>query len=283
MIVIRNAPHNIHYLTKVEDIIESTALESGVHRTTTHPISFADLSAKIGENPAFLMLSMLKNPNCSKAGLETIIDVIQGIAGDESIYVSEIDLGQFVLRPLNFILGTRGFLQEDFATNKHMSCFFSIIPEANYKKSSMKDGEKGSYSLDLEINLNVVVSIPKTELQDRIFETVKIASVVVEFDGPAHLQDEAVRTDKVRDSMIQGLGKTVFRIQTPYKHKGENSQQLNKDNLSDLVEDHISDIKSHFRVLLQNHFATIDILRLAIEAEKNHQNVSTANKNENTF
>jgi hypothetical protein len=99
----------------------------------------------------------------------------------------------------------------------------------------------------------------KTEQQKRKSEFIPVGSVVVEFDGPTHLSDEQVRRDKLRDSMVQSNGCTVFRIQMPYNHQGKGSTQLNRDSISDILEGQIKDIKSHFQNRL---FATVNASHL---------------------
>jgi hypothetical protein len=78
---------------------------------------------------------------------------------------------------------------------------------------------------------------------------------VVEFDGPAHLSDEQVRRDKVRDSMVQSNGCTVFRVQMPYQHQGKGATELKREILTAMLEGQVQDIKNHFQNRL---FATVN-------------------------
>lgn len=238
-------------------LVERLALKRGIDRHTTTPISFDAVSKKIGESPAFLMLSMLHNPNCSKEGIESAIEVMSGITGKDYLSVKELDLTMGGTRLLGFKLNTEGFLKDDFENNGRFKCSFHIAPEVRYKKGMIKDGAKGVYTLDMEITMFLTLIIPDRRPEKPPFKIIDVASVVVEFDGPSHLNDEAVRSDKERDSLIQSMGKTVFRIQTPYKHKGEGSGKAYKDALDDVLKNHIQNIKEHFRVVMYRLIETL--------------------------
>jgi hypothetical protein len=248
------------------ELIANEAQKYNVNRDTVKPLSFDDVSKKIGDKPALLMLSMLSDAKCSKVGIETAIEVMYGIAGNECVSVSMLDFDPPFVRPLNFSLRTNGFLKEDFDNFKYMDCSFSFTPEARYNQSDMRDGARGTFSLDLEIAMFINVSIPKSDTTPRIFESVEVASVVLEFDGPTHLHDERVRTDKERDSMIQGQGKTVFRIQTPYKIKGPDCIKAYNTELDALVRRQIGDIKEHFRKTMYRQFKASALINTAINA-----------------
>lgn len=260
------AAHRLH-----SEVIAEEAQKHGVNCYTTKPLSFENTATKIGNEPALLMLSMLSDVKCSKEGIATVIDVMRGIAGDEPISVAELDFKPPFVRPLNFKLQTPGFLKEDFNNSKHMTCSFKFTPEAKYNRSIMREGARGVLSLDLEIEMHIVVFMRKTETTPRVFESVNVSTVVVEFDGPDHLRDEMVRTDKERDSMIQAMGKTVFRIQTPYKQRGMDSTKKYNTELNDLVKRHIGDIKEHFRQMMFHQFEVSDLINTARNADKQAQ------------
>lgn len=269
MIILKNWPENFHYKTTPSKVIAEVAKTCNVDQNTVKPINFKDVSAKIGEDPALLMLSMLSNPNCSKVGLETVLKIIQAIAGTEKVWVAELDFMAPFTRPLNFVLMTDGFLKDDFENYQNITGNFRFTPEAKYNQSEMRDGAKGVFSLDLQVSFFITVTIPKTPLAEGIFQSIEVASVVVEVDGPTHLQDEKVRLDKERDSMIQALGKTVFRIQTPYQQTGPGSQKANSDALETLVNNQIGDIKEHFRTRIFQQIQVSDLIHKALSHEKN--------------
>ncbi|MBO2671647.1 DUF559 domain-containing protein [Shewanella algae] len=71
------------------------------------------------------------------------------------------------------------------------------------------------------------------------------AKVVVEFDGPLHLNSDNVRADKLRDSFVQSQGATVFRVQSVNTHDLNRAQQDEKSH--EQLMAHIENIKEHFR------------------------------------
>lgn len=258
------------------ELVAKEAQKHGINRSTTKPLSFNDISNKIGDEPALLMLSMLEaDSKCSKVGIETAIEVMQGIAGGERISVSGLDYKPPFLRPLNFTLDTAGFLKEDLDNYKYMFCTFRFTPESKYNKHALRDGEKGALSLDLEIEMFITASIQSSDSTPGVFLSEILGNVVVEFDGPIHLQDEKVRSDKERDSMVQALGKTVFRIQTPYKVKGVGSTKANNAELNALVKRQIDDIKEHFRNCMYENFKVSSLINAAIQADKAVKSVTS--------
>jgi hypothetical protein len=263
-----NYPEHRMFHQTIPEFIAEEAQHFGINRYTVKPLSFENVSKKIGDTPALLMLMMLSDAKCSKIGIETAIDVMSGIAGNELVSLGVLDFEPPFIRPLNFRLQTNGFLNDDFDNYNHMDCSFIFTPEARYHQSSMRDGASGAFSLDLEIEMFINVTIPKSDTTPKISEGVKVASVVVEFDGPTHLQDERVRNDKERDSMIQGLGKTVFHIQTPYKLKGPDSTRAYNAELDALVKRQIGDIKEHFRNTMYRQFEVSDLINTAINADR---------------
>lgn len=236
---------------------------------TKKPLDVQGLSKRIGQGPSLLLCAMLKSqPDCSLFGVNCLIEVIAGIAENHPVYVGCLDYGLNRYRPFNFTLATDGFLKEVFepinlalGKKSHASVRFCFTPEYKISKQALRDFSEsnGSFGLDLKIDLDMTIfydcSSHETEQQKRKSDFIPIASVVVEFDGPAHLNDEQVRKDKIRDSMVQSSGCTVFRIQTPYNQQGKGAAQINRDRLSDIIEDQVRDIKNH----LQNRlFATVN-------------------------
>lgn len=260
---------------------------------TKKPFNIQELSERIGEKPSLLLCAMLKaNPMCSKFGVECLIEVLAGIADNNPVLVSQLDYGPFQTRPFNFTLGTRGFLKEVFNSINELldehsqACFgFTFIPENKITQSDLRSGQSkltGTYSLDLTIELHMTIFSTEVnqnmEQQKRINESFLIGRVVVEFDGIQHLSDEQVRKDKLRDSMIQGEGCTVFRIQTPYKQDGTGSSKVNKENLSTLLNGQVEDIKNHFKNRLYEAVSVNYLLRSLIN--KNLQKLPQSLLNE---
>ncbi|WP_429147170.1 hypothetical protein, partial [Aeromonas rivipollensis] len=109
------------------DFYAILAKNHNVTREMVSPLSFREISKKIGEKAAFLMLSLLDNPNCSKEAIEAVVEVIHSLAGDNGIYanslhVTEVNNGirgllekttKEYLRIGGFSLHTRGFLNTD--------------------------------------------------------------------------------------------------------------------------------------------------------------------------
>lgn len=252
-------------------LIENHALKYGISRLTNKPLSFNAVSEKIGDKPALLMLTMLKNPNCSIFGIESAIEVMSGIAGVEAINVASISTGlPRTTRPLNFSLCSNGFLKPEVEHLQFLNLRFGFLPEIKvriYGTNGIDGPTKGAFDLDLVINLYATVSIPETADSKRIFQDVELVSVVVEFDGPTHLSDEYVRRDKRRDSAVQGMGKTVFRLQTPYKVDGPGSTKAYKDKQELLISELIQDIKNHFSSKLFSVLNASPLIMAAIHAQ----------------
>lgn len=259
-------------ITRIKDnysnsALNSTNLEKIIKETyrvgieTKIPLDIQEVSRRIGERPSLLLCAMLASqPNCSTFGVKCLIEVLAGIAENQPIIVSELDFNSSQLRPFNFTLATNGFLNEEFEPinenleeGSNSSVSFIFTPEHRVPKLGLRENPRinGSFDLDLKIDMfmTIFAGCPnKNKFQyQRINESIPIASVVVEFDGPTHLHDEQVRKDKVRDSMVQGQGYTVFRIQMPYQHQGEGSKSLNQRNLDALIEGQIQDIRNHFQ------------------------------------
>lgn len=239
-----------------------------INLETKMPLDVQEVSKRIGESSSLLLCAMLSQPKCSLFGVNCLIEIMAAIAENHPIHVACLDYGPNQSRPFNFILATDGFLKESFepintalGERSHAAISFSFTPEHRISKQALREfpDSNGSFELDLKIDLSVVVFYKCTDQKTgqiiRKSETVPIASVVVEFDGPSHLSDEQVRKDKIRDSMIQSTGCAVFRIQIPYKEEGKGATQVNRDRLSNLLKGQIEDIKSHFQSRL---FATIN-------------------------
>lgn len=249
-----------------------------IDNETKKPFNIQELSERIGENPSLLLCAMLADPMCSKFGVECLIEVLAGIANNNPVRVAELDYGPDTTRPFNFTLSTQGFLNEVFNSinellgERNQACFgFTFIPENKITKSDLRNGQSkltGTFSLDLTIELYMTIFANEINQnigqQKRINESFLIGRVVVEFDGMSHLSDEQVRKDKLRDSMIQGEGCTVFRIQMPYQQAGTGSSKVNQTNLSTLLNGQVEDIKNHFKNRLHEAISTNYLLRSLI-------------------
>jgi hypothetical protein len=241
----------------------------GISFETKKPLDIQELSKRIGETPSLLLCAMLSSqPKCSLFGVNCLIEVIAGIAENHPVYVGRLDYGANQSRPFNFTLATDGFLKELFepinlalGERSHALVEFCFTPEYRVSKQALREftESNGSFELDLKIDLGISAFYDlldkKTEQKKRKSEFIPIASVVVEFDGPAHLSDEQVRRDKLRDSMVQSSGCTVFRIQMPYNQQGKGAAQINRDRMSNMLEGQVRDIKNHFQNRL---FATVN-------------------------
>lgn len=247
------------------DFYAILARNHNVTREMVRPLSFREISKKIGEKAAFLMLSLLDNPNCSKEAIEAVVEVIHSLAGENGIYASSLHvtevnngirglLGKTTkedLRIGGFSLHTRGFLNTDLEQLEEISCKFIFTPESKSPKSLFEDGARGIYSFDLKIDF----ILEREQGKDK--SAVTMATVIAEYDGPTHLMDEQVRKDKARDSSVQSTGATVFRIQTPHK---ERKQSQYKQALSETKIKTIGDIKEFFRNTLYKHFEVSNLI-----------------------
>ncbi|GEM_PF-3277433 len=247
----------IHTLPSLEKQIKE---RFNIDNETKKPFNIQELSERIGEKPSLLLTAMLMTDSkCSKFGVECLIEVLAGIAENSPVYVAVLDYGSYETRPFNFELKTCGFLSEVFNSINELlgecdhACFgFKFIPENKISKSHLRNGQSdlsGTFSLDLTIELYMTIFANEINqnIAKRICENFLIGRVVVEFDGNTHLGDEQVRSDKLRDSMIQGEGCTVFRIQSTYQQTGTGSTKANKENLSTLLNGQVEDIKNHFK------------------------------------
>ncbi|MFM5211224.1 hypothetical protein [Aeromonas hydrophila] len=247
------------------DFYAILAKNHNVTREMVRPLSFREISKKIGEKAAFLMLSLLDNPNCSKEAIEAVVEVIHSLAGENGIYASSLHVTEVnnVIRGLlekttkedlrigGFSLHTRGFLNTDLEQLEEISCKFIFTPEYKSPKSLFEDGARGVYSFDLKIDF----ILEREQGKDK--SAVTMATVIAEYDGPTHLMDEQVRKDKARDSSVQSTGATVFRIQTPHK---ERKQSEYKQALSETKIKTIGDIKEYFRNTLYKHFEVSNLI-----------------------
>lgn len=239
----------------------------GVDAKNKNPLDIQELSKRIGEKPSLLLCAMLSSqPKCSLFGVKCLIEVLAGIAGNQPISVSCLDYGPNQTRPFNFTLSTEGFLKELFepinlalGERNHASAYFCFAPEHRVSKKELRELTEvnGSFELDLKIDMGITIfyDSPSQNNENRKSESIPVGSVVVEFDGPTHLSDEQVRKDKIRDSMVQSNGCTVFRVQMPYKHQGKGATELNRESLTAMLEGQVQDIKNHFQNRL---FATVN-------------------------
>ncbi|OCH56682.1 hypothetical protein A6D98_19910 [Aliivibrio fischeri] len=255
--------NNVLNLPSLEDTIKT---RYNIDGNTKKPFNVEELSNRIGALPSLLLCSMFSSEiNCSRFSVECFIELLAGISGNQPVIIGELDYGLKQTRPFNFTLVTHGFLNDEFepvnerlGERSNASLSFEFVPEYRVSKSLLRENisRNGSFDLDLKIDLSIVVFADSlsqySSSSKRICESIPVGSVVVEFDGKDHLKDESVRDDKLRDSMVQSNGSTVFRIQTPYQHKGVGSSALNRANLDILLKGQIEDIKNHFRNRLFN-------------------------------
>jgi hypothetical protein len=259
MTLIYGVDHNsIFNLPPLENTIKE---RYRVDTETKKPLDVQELSKRIGERPSLLLCAMLgSQPKCSAFGVKCLIEVLAGIADNHPIDVSLLDYGPVQTRPFNFTLSTNGFLNEVFepinvalGERNHASVSFCFTPEHRVPKLELREQPElnSSFELDLKIDMSITIFADcpnqNKEQQKRISESIPVGSVVVEFDGLTHLGDEQVRKDKLRDSMVQSKGCTVYRIQMPYQHQGKGATVLNRDSLAAMLEGQIQDIKNHFQ------------------------------------
>lgn len=261
------------------DFYAMLAKNHNVTRDMVKPLSFRDISKKIGDKAAFLMLSLLDNPNCSKEAIEAVVEIIHSLADGNGIYANSLHVTEVKkgigglldrtrredLRIGSFSLHTRGFLDTDLEQIEDISCGFIFTPEFKSPKSLFEDGARGVYSFDLKIDFILQRG------QERDKPSVTMATVIAEYDGPTHLMDEQVRRDKARDSSVQSTGATVFRIQTPHKDR---KQSEYKQALSETKVKTIGDIKEYFRNTLYKHFEVSSLINGNQQENENEEGLS---------
>lgn len=245
----------------VPELVAAEAQKVNVSRYTTVPLRFDAVASKLGDIPALLFLWLKgRNHSTSVAGIKAVVDVIAGIASGKPVSVSSLNFREYGHKSLeSFSIASEGFLAGELLERNGIKILFVFSPEAKYSRALMKDGAKGNYYVDLEIKLYVCTPQGKTAL---------LACAVVEFDGPDHLVADTVRDDKIRDSLLLRLGCVPFRIQTLLKVKGVNSTQINRTALAAHIQQHIDDIKEHFRCMLYRAFNTNSALSAVFDKEK---------------
>lgn len=285
-----------------DEIINAEANTHGIEKGTTKPLNVPVIAEKIGDNAALLIVSMLAaNPQCSKLGVEKIIDIIHSIAGRATIHIGQLDLSQQDLvkalpyypriymnpkmtaqqdrpsrksagkftRPLNFTLKSAGFLNEsELVDHPFINTSFTFIPEAKYSRATFRDGLRGSFSFDLEIRMHALINIPKIGNEKAVSHKVKIATACIEFDGHNHYRNDIVLKDKNRDSMTASFLKKTFRIQTPLPVEGKGAVKTNQDNLDALVNERIVEVRNFFRNSLLLQLRNANPITEALKAEQ---------------
>lgn len=223
--------------------LDEYAKRNGVKlKSERTPIHLDDLSAMIGEQPAKLMLLMLGlNPRMSKAGFLGVVKIMDELRGGAELIPARI----------NYRDGDFGFtlksshkcdLFDDDLVGTNIKYYLKFTPEHKIHKSLIRDGRKGRYELDLNIELWA------RKGED---ESVLIDTVVVEYDGDRHLLAPKVIDDKKRDSFVQSTGVTVFRIQEPvYSTDDRVSGRDRQERLDDKINEHCKDIINFFRTKL---------------------------------
>lgn len=258
MIKVSGDPWNVFAVKGMTRMLRDRAMKHGIDEKTRKPISYNHLEGELGEEASLLILILsAENPQCSKAGIQTVIDVIKGLRGGHSVRPTNID---FSTKTIDFVLSTDGFLADDLDAYPNMWCELLFHPEASVRKSSLKDGLKGNYNLDLKIELVLHFA------GDKKFErsSYTVATVIVEYDGDTHLNDSSVRRDKYRDSLIQRNGETVFRIQSPYRAPNVSANDYRKQE-SDELNQHIDNIREHLRVRLTEYITSLPAASRALQ------------------
>ncbi|OZT86175.1 hypothetical protein CIK04_03390 [Vibrio sp. 03_296] len=225
------------------ETVELTANSMGVDCNTSKPIPYDELSFKLGHTTSLLILCLSKNPKVSAPALRGTVELISKLSTYPSFKVASLTMNNYP----DFSLETwekYGLFSEDLENFNNISHFFRITPELKVPKTSLGLNSRGAFELDLSLELIVV----KGGIEH------SAAKVVVEFDGPLHLNSDNVRADKLRDSFVQSQGATVFRVQSVNTHDLNRAQQDEKSH--EQLMAHIENIKEHFRNRL---FAVLSI------------------------
>ncbi|MEF1253389.1 hypothetical protein [Vibrio sp. M260112] len=233
--------------------IEDEVTKYGVSCHVAKPFEFNDVQKKLGYKTSLLMLSMARNPHVSASGLKDIIDISSYFTNYPSFRVVSLNTQKTYPQ---FTIETNeedGIFKDDLAAYPKITHFFRIIPELKIPKTTLGIDSNSTYELDLVIEL--ILNLDGAEHT--------LASVVVECDGPTHLESDKVRADKLRDSHIQSLAFTVFRIQSVNTHCYTIKVQREK-TYQELMA-HIRNIQEHFRNRLFAYLSSAPHLFRAIQ------------------
>lgn len=229
------------------------------------PFDLGRATAMLGSEEAALALyGTLKDPHCSKEGLSVILEVMHGVAGGRKLepycYINE---------PIpKYSFSTSTTIENEFFKNSDFTLHLIFSPEQKADKSCFRPDLKGHYYLDLAITLRVIGKAPDAFGGGLIVEI----PIVVEYDGHSHLADEQVRKDKMRDSIIQTQGISIFRIQSPYKHNKASYQE----DLKEIIDFHVTNIKCLLwnelnKFLYQVEYWNAHCDKLLVRREEHHK------------
>ncbi|MCK7071094.1 endonuclease domain-containing protein [Enterobacter roggenkampii] len=218
------------------ETVERTAYSLGVSSFTFTPLPYNELSKKLGYKASLLMLCLSKNPNVSLPALKGTVELISTLTEYPAFKVNSLTTSNNAYPVFTLeTLAANSIFSNDLEFSTNISHCFRISPELKVPKISLGLNARGSYELDLSLELVIIKELIEYS----------VAKVIVEFDGPMHLNSDNVRNDKLRDSYVQSQGATVFRIQSVNTHDLTKIQQTEKSH--EQLMAHIGNIKEHFR------------------------------------
>ncbi|WP_162556764.1 DUF559 domain-containing protein [Proteus sp. TJ1640] len=221
------------------ETVEQTANSLGVGSFSLTPLPYNELSKKLGYTTSLLMQCLSKNPRVSIPALKGTVELISTLTEYPSFKINSLTISNDVYPVFTLETWTaHGIFSNDLESFTNISHCFRINPELKVPKISLGLNASGSYTLDLSLELVIIKELIEYS----------VAKVIVEFDGPMHLNSDKVRYDKLRDSYVQSQGSTVFRIQSVNTHDLTKIQQTEKSH--EQLMAHIGNIKEHFRTRL---------------------------------
>ncbi|WP_306169406.1 hypothetical protein [Halomonas sp. MMSF_3323] len=192
------------------------------------------LNPMIGYRATILLLCIEQRRSVSTEEIKFIGEVLGTLSNKSSFNVPLL-----TEQPLSFELVSQ---LKSFKTRLGNSYFISAKPQYKWDRNSLNDGSK-SYEIDLLLELYFVYGN----------KNITIAKVALEYDGPFHLQEKTVRSDKFRDAFIQSSDIPVFRLPSQNSHfppqqgREEFATRLDiyKSNINDFICNRIYDYESH--------------------------------------
>lgn len=188
----------------------------------------------IGYRATILLLCLEQKSSVSTEEIKFIGAVLESLSDKGSF-----DVPVLLESSLTFTLTSK---LKSYDTKLGYTYFISADPQSKWTRTSLNDSGK-PYEIDLLLELYFFSD----------GEKITIAKAALEYDGPFHLQEKNVRSDKFRDSNIQASDIPVFRLPSqnthfaPQQGREEFSARLDiyKSNVNHFIRKRIFDYECH--------------------------------------
>lgn len=206
----------------------------------------------IGYRATILLLCLEQKSSVSIEEIKFIGAVLESLSDRKSF-----DVPVLFESPLSFTLASQ---LRSYDTQLGHTYFISAAPQSKCVRNPFNDAGK-PYEIDLLLELYFFSE----------GEKITIARAALEYDGPFHLQEKNVRSDKFRDSNIQASDIPVFRLPSQNTHfspkdgREEFSARFDiyKSNVNDFIRKRIFDYENHILTDRKTNFVQkIDFVRL---------------------